>query len=176
MRRLAILGLVSVTLLASADDASAQLRGRRRAGVYVDVGDGYYGGGYYGRRGYYGGGYYDDTTPYIYPSNAMIPSAPMNSRQSFYADPNSATVTMMVPNGDAQVWFDDTLTQQRGMMRVFSTPPLQQAASYTIKARWMENGQTVNRQRVVQVQPGQTSRVDFRSSANTSEPLTAPNR
>jgi len=95
--------------------------------------------------------------------------------QSYYSDPsqnqyqNSATVTVSVPAPDAQVWFDNTPTRQQGMQRLYYSPPLESGSnySYTIKARWTENGQTVDRQRKVQVQPGQSVNVDFRNTSGT---------
>lgn len=147
---------------------------------YGGLGYGY--GGYgYGGLGYYsspnyGGGYYSDPG-YTYASpdyyaGAVTQAPSTDVRQSFYADPNSAAITVAVPNGDAQVWFDDRPTSQRGMERLFQTSALQQAGTYTIKARWTENGRTVDQQRQVQVQPGQSAMVDFR--VNPSERVPSP--
>jgi uncharacterized protein (TIGR03000 family) len=192
-RTVLILGLVAATWVMAASDVFAQRVwvGGRRGAVSVGVGSGYYGGGGYYGRGYYGGGYgrgyygrgYGGYYPGYYGNyygNAYAPgvsySSPIYSvnpivqvptpdyRQSFYTDPNSATLTVLVPNPATQVWFDGTSTTQRGMERIFHTPSLQQAGTYTIKARWTNNGQTVDRERIVQVQPGQAVVVDFRAS------------
>jgi len=189
-RTFCILSLVAVGLLASASDVFAQrVRvGVGRGGVSVGVGSGYYGSGYYGSpyyggRGYYYGApsYYGNryiyspysyvAPTYYYPDAVtVVPSTEI--RQSSYADANSATITVRVPNAEAQVWFDDTLTNQRGMERVFHTPALQQGGTYTIKARWTENGRTMDQQRQVQFQPGQSVMVTFQ--ANATERLPSP--
>jgi uncharacterized protein (TIGR03000 family) len=179
---LVILGLVAFTVLASANDAFAQRRGGGgRGGVSVRIGGGYYGAPYYRYYGgryyyapYYGGPYYYSygysAPDYYYPP--VVTQAP-EIRQSLYVEPTEqvATVTVMVPNADAQVWFDNASTAQRGMQRTFHSPPLQSGTyTYTIKARWTENGQTRDQQREVQVQPGQTVTVDFRGNAGETLP------
>jgi len=185
-----ILSLVAVLLLATASDAFAQRRGgggRYNGGrggrggnwgwsnpsIGLSIG---VGGGYYGTRGYYGGrGYYYDS-PYYYESAPVysdsvtqIPAT--EARPSFYSDPNSATMMVLVPNADAEVWFDGAPTTQRGMERMFNTPALQQAGFYTIRARWNENGRAVDQQRQVRVQPGQSITVDFRVPASEKIPV-----
>ncbi len=138
-----------------------------------------WGNGYYGGRSYYGSyypryygnayspSYYYSTpyysTPTYYYSDPVVQVPTTEYRQSFYSDPNSSTITVLLPNADAQVWFDDSPTTQRGMERIFNTPSLQQAGTYSIKARWTEGGRTVDRQRDVQVQPGQPVTVNFRT-------------
>jgi uncharacterized protein (TIGR03000 family) len=150
-------------------------------------GVGYYGSSYYmpytsSVPGYYSTPSYMSSTPYYYttpyyysyPSSYYSsypsyyyssPSVAMQStgyRDSSYYDPNVVHMTVYVPNPDAQVWFDDVPTMQRGTERFFHTPPLQQGGTYTIKARWTEGNRTVDQQRRLQVQPGQSSTVDFR--------------
>jgi len=136
--------------------------------VSISVGSGYYGSPYsYGRGGYYPRYYGYDYGPTYYPApiyyaDPVLPA--VETRQSFYADPNTSTLTVLLPNADAQVWFDDAATTQRGMERTFHTPALQQVGTYTIKARWTDNGRTIDQQRRVQVQPGQAVVVDFRAN------------
>lgn len=192
MRKMSlILGLVAVTVFASASEAFAQriqIGGRRGGGISIGSGAGYngsgygygsgfgYGSGYYGsnnyggRGNYYGSqpfygnrGYYYDTVPQYYYADPVTQYAPMAVRQANYSDPNSATITVVVSDANAQVWFDDSPTAQRGNERWFYTPALQQRGTYTIKARWSENGRTIDQQRQVTVQPGQSATVDFRS-------------
>jgi uncharacterized protein (TIGR03000 family) len=189
-KSLLILGLVAITLATSASDAFAQRRGGGNWGN--GYGNGYYGSPYYGRGyynnygypGYYYGGlgiglglgnygsrgyysspsyYYGSAPNYSYSDTVTVP--PANYRQSFYTDPNAATINVIVPTPDAQVWFDDSATSQRGMERNFQTPSLSQAGTYTIRAVWTESGRTVDRQRQIRVQPGQLVTVDFRGSA-----------
>jgi uncharacterized protein (TIGR03000 family) len=184
-KTLLTLSLVAITLLAAANDVFAQRRGGRggRGGVSVGVGVGgfygYYGSPYYyGRRGYYYGyeyapGYYDNTPGYYYSDSVTQPPA-AEYRQSSYSEPNTATLTIVVPNSDAQVWFDGSPTSQRGMERAFHTPALQQAGTYTIKVRWTENGRTIDQERRVRVQPGQSVMVDFRASPAERLPSPRP--
>ena len=180
---LVIFGLVAITMLASANDAFAQRWRGGRGGWGGYYGRGYYGRGYYG-RGYYGGSFYGPylgfyNRPYYAPysysygysaPDYYYPDAP-EIRQSFYPPEQSATVSVTVPTADAQVWFDNAATTQRGTQRTFHSPALQPGNySYTIKARWTQNGQSVDQQRQVQVQPGQSVGVDFRGKSGESPP------
>jgi len=132
---------------------------------YGGLGYGGIGIGNYGNRGYYSSPsyYYGSSPSYSYSDTVQVP--PADYRQSFYTDPNAATINVIVPTPDAQVWFDDSATSQRGMERTFHTPSLSQAGTYTIRAMWTESGRTVDRQRQIRVTPGQLVTVDFRSSA-----------
>ena len=133
------------------------------------LGYGGYGGYYYPSYSYGSGPYYYSdyysTPTYYYPT----PTYATDARPSYYSDPGSASVTVLVPNADAQIWFDETLTTQRGMQRIYYTPPMQQAGTYTVKARWTMNGRPVDQTRSVRVQPGQSVTVDFRT-----EPVPSP--
>jgi len=133
----------------------------------------YYGGNFYGGRYVYGNSYY--VTP-SYIDGTFAPSY-----QSFYpptgaiqnsADASRAMVRVHVPE-NAQVFFDDSPTTQTGPDRTFMTGPLEQGTySYTISARWMENGKERRENRTVRVIPGQTAEVDFMKSA----PLPLPQK
>jgi len=158
---------------------------------------GYYRGGYY--RGYgYGSGYYQpylgagilgaaiiansyyNSMPYYYGVNpgAYSYPAPVNARQSFYAGPANqqqpATMTVIVPTADAQVWFEDAPTNQRGTARTFASPPLEAGYNYTytIKTHWVDNGQPIDRTREVNIQAGQAITVNM--NAITKETLPVP--
>jgi uncharacterized protein (TIGR03000 family) len=146
-----------------------------------------YGGLGYGGRGYgsgYGGlGYgsgYGGSSYYSSPSYTDYGTPAYDARQSFYSDPvesqQTAVVNVFVPMPNAQVWFDGTQTSQQGTERTFHSPPLENGYnySYTIKARWTENGKAVDRERRVTVQPGQTVAVNFRTSAGESVPSPRP--
>jgi len=144
-------------------------------------GNGYYGSSYGSRYGgsYYGSPYYSQpyygsyAQPYYssdYYSPSIVQSPGMNVYQSSYEPTQpttSATVVVLVPRADATIWFNGAATTQQGMERSFATPPLDSGASYsyTVRARWMENGQAVERERRVNVQPGQSATVDFRSDS-----------
>ena len=168
-----ILSLIVIGLSLSANEVLAQ-RGRGGRGGFGR--GGYYGAGYYG-RGYYGGSFYGgyyglpyfggygygrdyhpnyyyepgyyDSAPDYYDSAQAMQAPSMDTRQSLYSDPNVATLTVLLPNGDAKVWFDDVLTSQTGMERVFLTPPLQNPGIYTVKARWNSASGPMNGERQV---------------------------
>jgi len=156
-----ILSLLALGFAVCAEDAFALGR-RGRGGC---AGGPYYGGGqgaYYGQGGFYNG-----------PGNFYANLGPsIGTQQSFYYDPGlqqTARVAIMVPNQNTQIWFDGNNTTQRGLERVFVTPALTQESTYTIKASWQENGKTIERERRIQVRPGQATMIDFRT--NTSAPL-----
>ena len=76
---------------------------------------------------------------------------------------NSVLVKVSVPDPNAQVFFGEATTAATGSERVFRSPPLQpgQAYSYTLKARWTENGKPVERTRTATVHAGETLTVSF---------------
>ena len=110
--------------------------------------------------------YYDVTPPVV--SNPPITSSDMTSTGDlgYYPPPpptdNTVNVRVIVP-ANAEVWFDDSATQQRGSVREFVSPPLTPGRQYTyeIRARWREGDHDVTRTRNVNVQAGQTVTVDF---------------
>jgi uncharacterized protein (TIGR03000 family) len=140
-------------------------------GVFGGYGLGSYGVGGYG-LGAYG---YDN---YSYPRYSYYngPAAPYYSPQAdyympptqYYVAPTAvaadyARVDVVLPDPQARVWFDGTLTNQTGTERVFNTPSLTMGAAYTyqVRASWMQGGQEVSHQRAVSVSPGRTTVVDF---------------
>lgn len=131
-------------------------------------------GGYpvgYHISGYAAGTYYAFGPDYYpYPVAQMAPLT--ETRKSFYPAPGQAAATIRVLVPDAEVWFDTTMTKQRGRERVFQSPPLESSGTYTVKARWLENGRQVEQERRVQVQPGQAVAVAF--DRNAGEKLNAP--
>jgi uncharacterized protein (TIGR03000 family) len=187
--------LALVGSLCLADSAQAQ-RGRRggRGGSYSgggyygnSYGNGYYGNGYYGNR-YgtgYGNGYYgnqnwsndwnDGYSRSFYPPNSYDDGDQFNqgNRQGDLrgdqrdTGENQAHITVRVPAPDTQVWFDDHRTQQGGIQRFFDSPPLESGTySYTIRAKWRQNGRDREQTRTVRIQAGQQVTVDF-ARANT---------
>jgi uncharacterized protein (TIGR03000 family) len=162
-----------------------EFRGRNFAGR----GWGGWGGGYLGYPYYgYSYPYYGDNYGYSYPSVAVSPSyyygdltadsnypplysgtSPIPDRQSFYspsaATADRTTVRVELPDPDAKVLFDDTLTTQTGTDRVFTTPPLDPSKSYTytVRATWMEDGKEVTKTKDVRIQAGQPTMIDFRT-------------
>ena len=145
-------------------------------------GGGYYGGGYRAGTGYYGGPMYYSSggfygTPMVGGSygTPLLQGSTTDIRESFYQGPGSGAsqVTVLLPNPDAEIWFDGSATTQRGMQRIFNTPPLETGNYvYNVKARWTEDGRTVNQDRRVEIRPGQPVLVDFRM--NQTERVAPP--
>lgn len=90
--------------------------------------------------------------------------------QSGYMNPSdtSANISVLVPNPNAKVWFDDTLMKQQGTDRQYTTPALdkEKTYSYKIRASWIANGREVTREKTVSVAPGQDLVVNFTDDTN----------
>lgn len=136
-----------------------------RGGYGYRRGYGYYSGDFGGYYPWYdNGGWYDN-----YPSDSYYDYPPASyDDESPYVAPAATAVSpayieVLVPNPQATVWFDGSLTTQTGTDRLFHTPPLTMgsAYSYRIRASWMEGGRAVTQARLVTVSPGQTATVDF---------------
>jgi uncharacterized protein (TIGR03000 family) len=184
-----VLSLVVVTALATAGNANAQRRVFGGWGTMPSYsGAYYYGDGVYSPYypGYgYSPGYYNTAPRYGVNPGAYyytVPAVQMpvtRVGQSFYSGPEPAqqivTMTMVVPTAEAQVWIGDTPTTQQGTQRLFHSPALEPGKNfiYTIKARWMENGQAVERERRVTVQAGQRITVNFRDNSGEAAPAPA---
>lgn len=192
----------AVLMLAMATSADTVDHGRRGGGCNGGYGGcsgyyggcyggGCYGGGYYGGgccgggggyyRGYYNpGGYAYMNGGYYAPGYAYTNGGYQSTdvRQSFYSGPNqnTAMVQVILPNPDAEVWFDNAPTTQRGMDRFFQSPPLEGQGNYqyTIKAKWNQDGKAVEQERRVDLTPGRPVMVDFR--APQGERISDPNR
>jgi uncharacterized protein (TIGR03000 family) len=68
-----------------------------------------------------------------------------------------------LPDANAEVWFQDYKTQQRGTLRYYESGRLDPKLSYTfqVRARWLEKGQQMDETRLVQARAGQTVTLDF---------------
>jgi len=190
MKRMAIplgIALISAAVLAVAPTtASAQRRGIGFSigprGLYVGPSYGYYGGGYYGgwypgrwwgwyNYPYYGGyssSYWPYTSYYSYPSYYSSPSYYSTTPSYSYYPPvqaasGTAQVRVLVPEPNAEVWFQGVRMAQTGTDRLFTTPALESGYTYDyqVMARWTQNGQVVSQTRDIRVQPGQSVVVDF---------------
>ncbi len=73
-----------------------------------------------------------------------------------------ARVDVQVPPG-AELWFDGQRTGQGGTERTFHTPPLErgQGYHYDVRARWTEDGKTVEQSQRVAVGAGSRASVVF---------------
>jgi uncharacterized protein (TIGR03000 family) len=148
---------------------------------YGSTGEGWQGSNY-GRRGWrgnrqyygnYGNGFYDNGFyGNQYPSNeGQRFYSGSNGRVSGYFNPemdgqlanNCVLIRLSLPSADAQVWFENAATQQRGFNRVYISPPIETGKNYTynIKATWMENGHEVTREKKLQVYANQTAMANF---------------
>jgi uncharacterized protein (TIGR03000 family) len=145
-----------------------------------------FGGYYYGPNGMIQtqGGYYAPSGAYQNQSGFYGTNQTQGTdvRQSFYpssGQENSAMVRVLLPNPEAEVWFDGSATKQRGFDRFFTSPPLDTTTNsnyrYTIKARWNENGKQIDQERRVDVRAGQPVTVDFRSNTNQGQGERLPN-
>lgn len=151
--------------------------GYGRGGYY---GDGFFGGGLGWYPGYFLGGgwpYWDggyDDGPYYsgYPDQPAIDSpVPNNSGAPAPAYANApikvpadvAVIRVIVPDPQAQVWFEGQLMNPTGTDRYFQSPPLTAGGTfrYQIRAAWTQGPRQVSQERTVLVMPGQTSIVDF---------------
>ena len=136
---------------------------------------GYYGSGYYGSRYYGSPGYYSTpsyyTTPSYYsaaPATVIVPETSYTTVTTASPAPmpvndNSALLNIRVPDG-ARVFFGNSeASGQGGSTRQFRSPPLQPGNDYQyeLRAQWMQNGQVVDRARVVTVHAGDVVNVDF---------------
>jgi uncharacterized protein (TIGR03000 family) len=85
------------------------------------------------------------------------------SYQQPLAGQTTAGFTVRVPDPNAEIWFQDYKTRERGMVRDFQSDTLQVGKTYTfhIRARWMQNGQPVEQSRDVPAQAGQQQTIDF---------------
>jgi hemoglobin len=71
-------------------------------------------------------------------------------------------IKLTVP-ADAEVWFDGKPTVQRGMGRLYESPPLstEKHYIYEVRVRWMVNGKAVDQTRKVSFKGGSPVAVDF---------------
>jgi uncharacterized protein (TIGR03000 family) len=126
---------------------------------------------YYGYNTPYAGTYFYGWPSYSgYPAyygatpvSSVPPSSTYRSSASEMQQASTASsITVHVP-ADAEVWFGGKLTMQTGAERHFVSPPLQPGVPYfyAIRARWLENGQVVERTRQVPVRSGTQVSVSF---------------
>jgi uncharacterized protein (TIGR03000 family) len=107
---------------------------------------------------------------YTVPGTGVTTAPATTTLQSMYppdlsapaAAANEAVVRVQTAP-DAQLWFDGVLTAQSGPVRTFGTPPLTPGKNfaYDVKIRWLQDGQPVDRERVVTVTAGQTVDVNL---------------
>jgi uncharacterized protein (TIGR03000 family) len=104
------------------------------------------------------------TTYYEQPAYTAVPaSGYYGTLGQQPAHLNTAGFLVRVPDPNAQIWFQDYETKQKGTAREFESAPLQAGKTYTfhVRAHWMQNGQPVDQTRDIQAQAGQRLTVDF---------------
>jgi uncharacterized protein (TIGR03000 family) len=147
----------------------------------------YYYSGWGWNRPFYSGYYRYPSYSYMYPSSGTIvyeePAATSGDTvrsQSFYRAPagsNQCMLRVLVPFATADVLIENQATQQQGTDRLFISPALDPNASYsyTVKAKWMDNGQEATREKSVNVSAGGSVTVDF-GEQQGSERIPVPSR
>jgi uncharacterized protein (TIGR03000 family) len=86
---------------------------------------------------------------------ASVAAAPQGSQAM-------ATITLLVPE-NAEVFFDEYPSVEKGRERKYSTLPLERDKTYeyVVRALWMEEGRTVERDRRIPIKGGASVRADF---------------
>jgi uncharacterized protein (TIGR03000 family) len=99
----------------------------------------------------------DDGPAYMPPADAEAPEkAPPSA-------PADASVKVILPDAEADIWFNGKRTATAGAVRSFSTPPLEPGRNYyyDVTAAWYQDGRLVTAQRTATVSPGRTTVIDF---------------
>ena len=177
--RIEVLALAGVGLLLVAGSARAQ-QGWPIAGSNW----GFYGGSRAAPS--YAPSYYAPYSPSYYPGpvapsgvyayaapsadyyNSAFTNAPVSSANYAYgayspSQENVARIRLVVP-ADAQVWFGNEATRQRGATRYFESPPLAPGHQYVydVKVQWRDqDGREVTRTRQVDVSANANVSADF---------------
>ncbi len=90
------------------------------------------------------------------------PPIPDSTPAASTAEDNAAHLQVRVPAG-ADLWFEGVQMPQTGAVREFVSPTLTpgKGYSYEVRARWTEDGRTVDRVRKVSVRANQWIEVDL---------------
>jgi uncharacterized protein (TIGR03000 family) len=112
-----------------------------------------------------GGGFYA-TNSYYVPSVASYAPSYMSttSFESAYVPSNDTALLRVRLPADAKLFFGTTeATAPSGSMRLFRSPSLEPGSNYQydLRARWTENGRTVERTRRVPIHANDVVNVDF---------------
>jgi uncharacterized protein (TIGR03000 family) len=110
-----------------------------------------------GRTVYYGRTYSGMQRDSFYSQSEPVPP-PVRSVSSDGV--NYGTIDFRAPAG-AQVWVDGQLVERRGDSWRWTSPALTGRRNYEVKASWIEDGRTVNRNRSVSVDAGGRINFDF---------------
>jgi uncharacterized protein (TIGR03000 family) len=116
---------------------------------------------------YYPSYYYSPYATYSFSPGTYTYSPSVS--QSLYYTPSAADdrahVTVEVPAPTAQLWLQGQQMMQTGMVRTFDSPPLAPGHNYTytVRARWLQNGTMNDQTQTVRIRPGQDVNVRFGS-------------
>jgi len=155
------------------------------------VSPGYYspaGGSYPSNTGYFRSSYYFYSSPayihstpgYYHPVSgygpiprAIVTSTPVSHSPNADKVQQTASVKVLLPTADAEVWLSGSRGTLRGAERLFSSPALEPGReyTYTVRVRWTIDGRVLESVRAVDVRAGETSAVDFRTPAGESIPI-----
>lgn len=99
-------------------------------------------------------------------AGVSVPSPPARS---------TARITVRLP-ADAELWFESVKTRKAGTERAFTTPAVQTGGhyGYLVTARWIRDGNTITRERMVRFQAGSDVVVDFERPDDVTTPNTQP--
>jgi uncharacterized protein (TIGR03000 family) len=127
--------------------------------------------------GCYGPGYYPVDGPYVapvvvpppgyqasYPPQSPPPGGPPAPAE------NTARFQVRMPAGENEVWLNGVRTRQTGAQQWYKSPPMTPGEdySYEVRARWTENGQTVERTRTVLIHANDRVTIDLTEPSGTA--------
>jgi uncharacterized protein (TIGR03000 family) len=94
---------------------------------------------------------------------ATAPAPPKPPMQLLSSAPERGRVEVLLPDPDADVWFNGQKTTTPGAQRRYTTPPLEPGReyAYTVRASWLQGGKAMVVERQVRVTAGLTAVVDF---------------
>lgn len=100
---------------------------------------------------------------YVYPNHSYYYPAPVYTVPPVTTTLATADIRVIVPDPQATVYFDGLPTTTLGTDRLYHTSALTYGVTYTyrIRATWLQAGQQVTQERIVNVRAGQTTVVDF---------------
>lgn len=78
------------------------------------------------------------------------------------SDAGKVVIKVKLPMADAQLWVNDQPTRQKGLERVFVTPPLEPGKyRYRFRASWVANKTLVRSEQTLIFQPGEDLVIDL---------------
>jgi uncharacterized protein (TIGR03000 family) len=83
-------------------------------------------------------------------------------QKTLVEDPNAVLIVAHLPE-EAQIWFENEPTMQKGDLRLFTSPPLTPAKNYayTVRVAWVEHDRQVSQTGLVPVRAGEVHCIDL---------------